>query len=1019
MSEVSQASIDKLNTTLEKLAGGNSSPKTGPTLDIINWAKMQAGIEGVAGAALPAAFGLQRVATGTEPVAIAFKDLSGAIKAVGLEKFGGAVDYVAKAVLDNKAQMDAATKAGFATNDLFKFTREAANAGLTTEEWNKALKESGSSIAGLAGNNARSAEVFSKVSMEMRESEIGGQLQAYGVTTQELAEYTALSLTNNKKLNLADAESRNKARAAAEEMALQITETAQATGMSRDALAQQTKSAQQSADSFLVLNTLTDKQQKAFLDTQMALKPLGPAADHLQVAFQTGKWDDTAKGMYSALNAVNGSGDKLQSAQQSLMRAYQSGDATQIEAAKLQQARAVADAQAAMNSKQFAETALTSTGNVAKVSKEMVSSVEVQQSARTARANAEETGLTGDKAYEVGAEKARLEARANITGKKVDENGRPIDEKGNVVTNLKDAQADPGQVLSRGINEFNDRIKTQASGIATNFENINKQIFNTPAAIEKFNNAIAVGGDRKTTDQVVKEQKPVIDALTKITSDVVSNTQSANGVPAVPNTQQTPSGNLKPIKKNKAEGGDIAENEEYIVGEDGPEKIRLAKPGVVTPNKSINSGINLEEISKTISTTISSAGGGSTTTSRVQNEDSKKAEVELEKARTQYAADRQKLLDSIKTQLGSDATFRDITKAMRTSDAAVALEDKYKAIMDPLQKRVDEGTSIEVSKKQGVIEQTRQQVEEHTKILSTEASKKQGVIEQTRQQVEENTKILSTEASRKQEAVNKKSELANAEMAGYEKQANLAKDIIGKSVEGMGDDAITAMLPKGSAMDDFYIDMNNKLQSFSADYVNKIHENEKKKQDVVTTYSNEQVDIIKTTEQLKKNVNAEQISSKIEEAKTQMSKVLQTIDTKQITNLIQPGQLGAVAEQKKQMENMFSNIGGGSLMGDMFNPKIIDAKQAEINKAKFAEEDKTKKEADAKVADAKAKADAYGGRSEGGVKSANPPEHAATMNDLNDQLKTLNSMMLRVISNTADMASHGEKITKNTKQGRF
>ena len=995
MPEVSQASIDKLNTTLEKLAGGNSSPKTGFTPEI-NWTNVRAGIEGVAGAALPAAFGLQRVATGAEPVAIAFKDLSGAIKAVGLEKFGGAVDYIARAVLDNKAQMDAATKAGFATNDLFKFTREAANAGLTTEEWNKALKESGSSIAGLAGNNARSAEVFSKVSMEMRESEIGGQLQAYGVTTQELAEYTALSLTNNKKLNLADAESRNKARAAAEEMALQITETAQATGMSRDALAQQTKSAQQSADSFLVLNTLTDKQQKAFLDTQMALKPLGPAADHLQVAFQTGKWDDTAKGMYSALNAVNGSGDKLQSAQQSLMRAYQSGDATQIEAAKLQQARAVADAQAAMNSKQFAETALTSTSNVAKVSKEMVSSVEVQQSARTARANAEETGLTGDKAYEVGAEKARLEARANITGKKVDENGRPIDEKGNVVTNLKDAQADPGQVLSRGINEFNDRIKTQASGIATNFENINKQIFNTPAAIEKFNNAItAVGGDRKTTDQVVKEQEPVIDALKKLTSDVVSNTQSANGVPAIPPTQQTTSGNLKPIiKKNKAEGGDIAENEEYIVGEDGPEKIRLAKPGVVTPNKSINSGINLEEISKTISTTISSAGGGSTTTSRVQNEDSKKAEVELEKARTQYAADRQKLLDSIKTQLGSDATFRDITKAMRTSDAAVALEDKYKAIMDPLQKRVDEGTSIEVSKKQGVIEQTRQQVEEHTK-------------------------ILSTEASRKQEAVNKKSELANAEMAGYEKQANLAKDIIGKSVEGMGDDDITAMLPKGSSMDDFYIDMNNKLQSFSADYVNKIHENEKKKQDVVTTYSNEQVDIIKTTEQLKKNVNAEQISSKIEEAKTQMSKVLQTIDTKQITNLIQPGQLGAVAEQKKQMENMFSNIGGGSLMGDMFNPKIIDAKQAEINKAKFAEEDKTKKEADAKVADAKAKADAYGGRSEGGVKSANPPEHAATMNDLNDQLKTLNSMMLRVISNTADMAGHAEKITKNTKQGRF
>jgi len=356
---------------------------------------------------------------------------------------------------------------------------------------------------------------------------------------------------------------------------------------------------------------------------------------------------------------------------------------------------------------------------------------------------------------------------------------------------------------------------------------------------------------------------------------------------------------------------------------------------------------------------------------------------------------------------------------MTTGDSAKALEEKYKALMDPLQKRMEDGTSIEVSRKEGVIEKTRQQVEEHTKILSTELDRKKSAASQSASIQADTEKV---------------------KMAGYEKEANLAKDVIGKSVDGLSEDAITALLPKGAKMDDFYIDMNNKLQSFSADYVNKIQENEKKKQEVTTSYST--VAVTEYTKQFQA-MNPKELTDLALTSKGKLAEAAKeflatgtvipksdqiraiTEQKKQIDDMFSKvgggsgilGQSNTATEQKKQLDDMFSKIGGGGgVLGDMFNPKILDAKQAEINKAKFAEEDKHKKADDASK---KAEAEAKSKTENKGAQNSKPPEHTATINDLNDQLKTLNSMMLQVISNTANMANHAEKITKNTKQGRF
>ena len=114
------------------------------------------------------------------------------------------------------------------------------------------------------------------------------------------------------------------------------------------------------------------------------------------------------------------------------------------------------------------------------------------------------------------------------------------------------------------------------------------------------------------------------------------------------------------------------------------------------------------------------------------------------------------------------------------------------------------------------------------------------------------------------------------------------------------------------------------------------------------------------------------------------------------------GQVGYIAEKKKDMENMFGKIGG-----DMFNPVIKDPKQAEINKAKFAEEDKKKAEEDKKKEEPK---------KEEKPKTA---EHEVTIKDLNDQLIKLNSNITKLVSHGEVTADATTKAAKNTKQGRF
>jgi hypothetical protein len=114
-------------------------------------------------------------------------------------------------------------------------------------------------------------------------------------------------------------------------------------------------------------------------------------------------------------------------------------------------------------------------------------------------------------------------------------------------------------------------------------------------------------------------------------------------------------------------------------------------------------GIDIDKKFSQITTQISSVtGGGSTTTRSVQTEDSKTAEAQLEKIKAQFATERDAIRNSIKADLGPDAKFADINRAMKASPEIKALDESLRATTADLSKRINAGTSVEKSYESGI-----------------------------------------------------------------------------------------------------------------------------------------------------------------------------------------------------------------------------------------------------------------------------------------------------------------------------
>jgi hypothetical protein len=961
--------IDKLATVLRENAGGNSKP-TGPDLGGV-FDKLKTGLGDLAGSTVPLITGFNRLttgATGASTVLEGIGKLSGMIP--GLGGFGSAIQEAGNSLLKNKAQMDEAGKIGVGGNDLGKFNRMAAESGQKVGEFTDTISSMKGGLNGLAGSAQRSAETFSKLSGEIQQGAAGAQLRQLGIDSNELANITALSVLNSKKLNLDDAETRAKAKASANELALQLAETALTTGMSREAIAKSIQAEEQKPKVMLAMLQMDEQQRQNFTKTQAQLAALGPTAQALASEIVTGGVR-TKEGM-AAMTALGGAGEELQ-------RAVRQQQAARTEDEKKAASAAVENATARVNermaSKEYAQIANTATGQTAETMAKMAG--ENKSLLGSVAAAQENAG-----SIKAGQAAQKAESQAAIAGIKVDKDGKPTGED------------DPGKRLSITINEFDRLTNIQAAGLSRNLEGFNNKLGASPAAIQKFNDALSMGagatstrGPAKTYDQAEAQQQDTLEKAKNLISNASKDLTSGA---AKQSDELKNRGYVPGQKLPSRDGGTLDKTGSPVEPQDAIVKIHKGET-VLSPDATANAGKQLSTASKagsasqTINETLAPATSSNESKGKGADPGPLEATLsEYQKTVLKYAATEGEMKQ---VQLDNEKNI------IRGAEAAV-LENKTR--IAEIEKAAD-GREL-TRREQNRIEriQTEIQGQEQSLALHKEALS-----------VYENIDTLSNQTvveSKKSSSEETMASLKEQEAAGYaaNKAALLARDALEDQAEAEGRSMTEAEQAQYKLLGVELNASSNKItaaqeaqkefeRAQQAEIVAaKLASFEKINAEEIAAFAEKQASQAGLAETIK--VAQEEIKTKVENAKQVASAIVKP------TASVKP------EEMKSQMEGMFSKIGGASgILGDMFSPKIIDKQLAEANKAKLAE---TKKEEAKPVAPVPKPADKPA--------ETKPANTEIGIKDLNDQLKMLNMNMLKLISHSETISGASEKTAKNS-----
>ena len=579
--KIGDMTVDELKSSLGSGPGATTGGATKPALlDTSLVDKSGKAISGLAEAALPAAFGLNKLMTGADAATSAVSGLTKGLSTVGLGSLAGVVGTVAKAFIDQKTNMDAASKElGIGGNNLGTFIRMSGEAGLTTKEFTDTIKKTDGLMSGLAGSSQRGAEAFSKVQKSLIESDVGEELNAIGISGKELADITALSMSNNTKLNLKTAEGQKEAAAAAGMLAMELDATSKITGMSREKLAAQMKEDEKKTANILLENQMSAEQRAQYGELKKGIAGMGPAFKDLTTEMATGGVR-TKEGL-AQMAALGPAGTQLQSATQQMINAKTDD---QKDAAKAALFRAQAAVNERMGSEAYQRMYAFGTAEQKAAIDKQVQGYEGLGAAQKAARDA-----NGD--YAAGLKNQKAEAAAVQKGQKVDADGKPItDSKGAAVM-------DEGAKTASALNMANRQATIMAGGMAQAMEKANASLGKSPAAIEAFNNSLKYVGSAKDMeqgrDQIAKLPANALKAAGGGETDKVEAPASggSGGAQGRKPTAVTPK---KPVPA-LAEGGVIQGPELAVIAEKGPE-------AVIPLDK-------LKDVIGNVSSTISSATG--------------------------------------------------------------------------------------------------------------------------------------------------------------------------------------------------------------------------------------------------------------------------------------------------------------------------------------------------------------------------------------------------------------------------
>lgn len=945
-------------------------------------------------------------------------------------EFGKGMVNVASTALDSFQNLSK-SGAGF-SNDLIGMTKAAFNSRLNLNEFSDVIKTNAANLAGLGGNVTRGAEAFARLSKEFFDSGASDTLRDLGYTSKDLNEILAIQVGSQKSSFKDTEEGRRRSIQAAADLAKEMDAVAKLTGKSREEQMEEMKrrkvDGQVEAKFRLIAQEKGEdearKIRSAYEEQRIAAAKRGDE-ELFKQQFATGTYLTKSAGTNAAI--LGGQARALEEAASALA----AGD---IETARQKQAEA--DAAALKNANDRTILTLSTFGSAAgtagEASQKFVENTDTMYHSVKKVAEANGLLLNTQQDYAKALKLTLDDIKAAQSGLRRDmgADGKPtgayrdVSGASRAVVTTQQGMQDARSAAATAAAAATSESLNKLGQLADQYRESKPILKMEESALKGLETGQAVSdttpsGKKKSDAQIRDEKGGLVGQASQILKDVTDIT--VTGVTnlfindkKVGGRQEGSAGMTGKLIEDFGQGtlmmlhgneGIITEDQltnlalgmktEGVAGAINQLKSSLPPPeektksfaesmaesvknGMktvgVNPNTGKQQGLSVADISKTVSTTVSSITGGETTTRRIRTKDSKDAEDELQVVKDKYVDERSALAAKF-AEMMPEASARERRKAMNESDEGKALNAKYDALMRPLEKRIEDGIKWEVDKKSVAVEEVKKIAEEELNIVKLTNSE------------------LAAEASAiKDEQVN----LKKQEREEIFKKADELRNIVGTNIKGMSEDAISALLPAGTAMEDFYEDMDGNLRSFtvdSADKLQKILEDEKEYQAAVAEF--EGIDKLLPS------------SLTMPEPDSTLSAM-----SKDETSITTDTEFGDLAGAMQQVQSKAIDLNAINLPG--FGPSIKSAQATVAPAVNTPKEDGSYDKAEA----ARLKRQGSAAKAEE-QQPAKQDKKEATLSDLLTALNTLNSKMGQLLSQNAELSSKQVKAVNKMSQNGF
>ena len=794
-----------------------------------------------------------------------------------LKVSGSALDDFKKSTLTGLDTWRALTRAGSNfSNDVIGMSVAAVESRLKLEDFAEIVKENGKFMSGLGGSVSRGSEAFAKLSKGFFDANLDQGLRQLGYTSKDLNEVLAFQASVTKSSFKDEAEQNKFVQESAVAMAKEMDLIAKLTGKSRQEQMEAMKQAR------------VDGQVEAKLRMLTAGKSDAEAAK-IREDFKKGLLDAQKNGSEQAYKEFYATGTYITEAgqtqaailgkqiraQEEAIKASQAGNIAEAEAK-----RQISAAEALKNANDKTILTVASLGSAAGPAGEslvkFVSETDTMYHAVMKTAKVHGIATTSVEGFNEALKKATEDIRASSQGR--DKEGKSVDGATKGLIELGRAQENLAAGLAKMATAVDGKGDSVVGSLRKLGTTVQDTILRLEGADQKKNIATQMGTAAQLGQQPVKpdttgKSKEVAKTLEGqgsggVIGDVtrgaskLANEKIVN--PAITGLRTLPSdlffSNMPEPKKQEpsprsggtygagldtekvgsilkiTSPGEVVLNakqqRELATGmmDKGAEQAVLGFKQLVGQSKGFDPKEISNEISKTISTTktmsnqstikVEMSGGGETTTKRVQTDDSKAAETEHNQVFKEFSNLKNELRAKIKEQLGPGAKPSDVRKTLTSSDEFKNLESTYKEKLDSLMKRIEDGISYETEIKKQAVSAVEKTVKQELSIVQT-----------TREKISQTTRDATDEeilAARK--LTSEQIKIRDAERAEILKAAEAHKGIVGKSVKGMSDEAIESLLPAGAKLEDFYVGLDETLQSHANDTAKSLKEKIAKEQ---------------------------------------------------------------------------------------------------------------------------------------------------------------------------------------------